>query len=152
MLADGFSLTESPRWHKGRLYSYRLLLRHLWAPCARALDEAGRVETIMSFDDKPSGLGFLPDGDMLIVLMDSAKLMRLGRSGLTLTLTSAVLRTAKSTTWRWRRPGVPMSDSWALEVMVKRMDRADGPGDWVGLGGEREDSRHPICGVRTVSS
>lgn len=79
VIADGCTLTEGPRWRDGRLYFSDISGRRV---CA--VDDAGRMETIASFDDKCSGLGFLPNGDMLIVLMRTAKLMRLGKTGLSL--------------------------------------------------------------------
>jgi sugar lactone lactonase YvrE len=41
------------------------------------VDVRGRVEVIAAFDDSPSGLGFLPDGDLLIVLMHAGKIVRM---------------------------------------------------------------------------
>lgn len=75
-LADGLTLTEGPRWHNGRLYFSDM---HEHRVCS--LGEGGRVETVASFDDKASGIGFLPDGDMLVVLMASARIMRVGKGG-----------------------------------------------------------------------
>jgi len=70
-LICGLSFTECPRWHAGRLYfsdfyTYRVL--------AVTLD--GRVETLCHVPHQPSGLGFLPDGRMLIVSMRDRKLLR----------------------------------------------------------------------------
>jgi sugar lactone lactonase YvrE len=78
-LAEGLTLTEGPRWHDGRLY-----FSDMYAHRVCALDERGRLETIAAFEDRTSGLGFLPGGDMLVVLMSSARLMRVGKSGPTL--------------------------------------------------------------------
>jgi sugar lactone lactonase YvrE len=71
VVAAGFTMTEGPRWHDGRLY-----FSDMQAGEVIAVDEAGRTELLARFDDKPSGLGFLPDGDLLIVLMRSGKVMR----------------------------------------------------------------------------
>ena len=71
-LVQGLTFTEAPRWHQGRLwfsdfYSHRVL----------AVDPAGKVESIVTVPAQPSGLGWRPDGTMLIVSMLDRKLMRL---------------------------------------------------------------------------
>ncbi|HKY89966.1 MAG TPA: SMP-30/gluconolactonase/LRE family protein [Nevskiaceae bacterium] len=75
-LAEGFSFLEGPRWHDGRLwasdfYTHRVV----------AIDAAGRVETMARVPAQPSGLGFLPDGDALIVSMRDRRLLRRGADG-----------------------------------------------------------------------
>jgi sugar lactone lactonase YvrE len=72
IVATGLSFTEAPRWHAGRLffsdfYTHRVL----------ALDAQGHLETIVEVPNQPSGLGWLPDGRMLIVSMLDRKLLRL---------------------------------------------------------------------------
>ena len=70
-LIGGLSFTECPRWHDGRLYFSDFYTQRVLAV---ALD--GRVETIAEVPGQPSGLGFLPDGRMLIVSMRDRKIMR----------------------------------------------------------------------------
>src|ERR1700690_446621 len=70
-LISGLSFTECPRWRDGRLYisdfyTHRVL--------AAAMD--GAVETVAQVSGQPSGLGFLPDGRLLIVSMRDRKLLR----------------------------------------------------------------------------
>ena len=70
-LVSGLSFTECPRWRDGRLYvsdfyTHRVL--------AMAMD--GTAETIASVPEQPAGLGFLPDGRMLIVSMRDRKVLR----------------------------------------------------------------------------
>ncbi len=70
-LLDGLTFPEGPRWHDGRLwfsdfYTHRVI----------ALDEAGKAETIVHVPQQPSGLGWLPDGTLLVVSMLDRKLMR----------------------------------------------------------------------------
>ncbi len=77
ILLAGLTFPEGPRWHDGRLwfsdfYSHRVI----------AVDPAGNVETIVRVPQQPSGLGWLPDGSLLIVSMLDRKLLRL--SGATL--------------------------------------------------------------------
>ena len=70
-LIGGLSFTECPRWHKDRLYFSDFYTQRVYAV---ALD--GTMETIAEVPGQPSGLGFLPDGRMLIVSMRDRKIMR----------------------------------------------------------------------------
>jgi sugar lactone lactonase YvrE len=76
-LAEGFCLTEAPRWRGGRLY-----FSDIHGHKAHTVDLAGRVETVAAFDSACSGLGFMPDGDLLIVLMSERKVVRLSNGRL----------------------------------------------------------------------
>jgi len=72
VLLDGLTFPEGPRWHDGRLwlsdfYSHRVI--------KVGLD--GRAETVVEVPQQPSGLGFRPDGTLLIVSMRDRRLMRL---------------------------------------------------------------------------
>ncbi|MFZ3340840.1 MAG: SMP-30/gluconolactonase/LRE family protein [Terriglobales bacterium] len=70
-LISGLSFTECPRWHDGRLYFSDFYTRRVFAV---ALD--GTQEIIAQVPGQPSGLGFLPDGRMLIVSMRDRRIMR----------------------------------------------------------------------------
>jgi sugar lactone lactonase YvrE len=77
VLLDGLTFPEGPRWHKGRLwfsdfYSERVL----------AVDLAGKSETIATVPKRPSGLGWRPDGTLLIVSMLDRALLELKAGGL----------------------------------------------------------------------
>lgn len=74
---EGCTFTECPRWHDGRIwvsdfYSYRVLSAH-----ANGSDL--RVEA--EVPNQPSGLGWLPDGRLLIVSMRDRKLLVRDDSG-----------------------------------------------------------------------
>ncbi|MBN8903420.1 MAG: hypothetical protein BGO51_01825 [Rhodospirillales bacterium 69-11] len=78
-LLDGLTFPEGPRWHDGRLwfsdfYSQRVI----------ALGLDGAAETIMRVPNNPSGLGWLPDGTLLVVSMNDRRVMRLQDGALTL--------------------------------------------------------------------
>ena len=45
------------------------------------VDLDARVRTIARFDDRPSGLGFLPDGSPIVALMDGRQVMRVDGKG-----------------------------------------------------------------------
>jgi sugar lactone lactonase YvrE len=70
-LIGGLSFTECPRWRDGRLYVSDFYTHRVLAV---ALD--GTAETFAHVPQQPSGLGFLPDGRMLIVSMRDRKILR----------------------------------------------------------------------------
>jgi len=70
-LISGLSFTECPRWRDGRLYVSDFYTHRVLAV---AMD--GTAETIASLPQQPSGLGFLPDGRLLIVSMRDRKVLR----------------------------------------------------------------------------
>jgi sugar lactone lactonase YvrE len=70
---DGLAFPEGPRWHDGRLY-----FSDQHAQQVLALDPAsGAVEEIVRVERQPSGLGWTPAGDLLIVSMIDQRLLRL---------------------------------------------------------------------------
>ena len=68
---------EGPRWHEGRLW-----FSDMHAHEVVAVDMDGNRETIVEVPTWPSGLGWLPDGRMLVVSMTDRKLLRLDPDGL----------------------------------------------------------------------
>ncbi len=65
---------EGPRWRDGRLW-----FSDMHAHEVVAVDLQGRRETIARVPEQPSGLGWLPDGSLLVVSMkDRALLRRVG--------------------------------------------------------------------------
>ena len=67
----GIDFGEGPRWHDGRLW-FSDFYQH--AVKAASLD--GTVEVVLEFPGQPSGLGWLPDGDLLLVSMLDQRLLR----------------------------------------------------------------------------
>ena len=76
-LFEGLSFGEGPRWHDGRLW-----LSDFHTHRVLAIDGDGGAETIVEVPNRPSGLGWLPDGRLLVVSMTDRKLMRLDSGGL----------------------------------------------------------------------
>ena len=70
VLAD-LSYTECPRWHDGRL-----VLSDFYTQRVLAVDGDGAVEELAHVPAQPSGLGWLPDGDLLIVSMRDHTILR----------------------------------------------------------------------------
>ena len=70
VLIEGLTFTEGPRWHDGRLYFSDFFTHRVLA-----VDTEGNMETIVETPQQPSGLGWSPDGSMLIVSMNDQKLL-----------------------------------------------------------------------------
>lgn len=77
ILVDGLGFPESPRWHEGRLWFSDQHLDRVMA-----VDLRGELEVIAEVPGSPSGLGWLPDGRLLIVSMKDKRLLRLDPQGL----------------------------------------------------------------------
>ena len=77
LLLGGLKFPEGPRWHDGRLWFSDQHAREVIA-----VDTTGRRETIVQVAGHPSGLGWLPDGTLLIVSMNDRKLLRLAGTSL----------------------------------------------------------------------
>jgi sugar lactone lactonase YvrE len=77
VLLDRLAFPEGPRWHDGKL-----IFSDMHAHEVVAVDMAGKRAVVCQAPNRPSGLGWLPDGRMLVVSMTDRKLMRLDRDGL----------------------------------------------------------------------
>lgn len=77
LVLDGLIFPEGPRWYEGRLW-----FSDMHAHEVVAVTPDGERETIVEVLNQPSGLGFLPDGRLLIVSMTDRKLLRLDPDGL----------------------------------------------------------------------
>ena len=70
-LTGGLYFGEGPRWHENKLwfsdfYSHKVM----------TLDENNSLETVCDVPSQPSGLGWLPNGDLLIVSMLDRKILK----------------------------------------------------------------------------
>jgi sugar lactone lactonase YvrE len=72
VLLDGLAFPEGPRWHEGKLW-----FSDMHAHRVMTVDLDGRSETIVEVPNRPSGLGWLPDGRLLVVSMTDRRLLRL---------------------------------------------------------------------------
>jgi sugar lactone lactonase YvrE len=72
ILLDGLAFGEGPRWHDGKLWFSDMHRKQVMT-----LDLDGRTETIVEVPGSPSGLGWLPDGRLLVVSMTDRRLLRL---------------------------------------------------------------------------
>jgi sugar lactone lactonase YvrE len=70
-LATGFVFPEGPRWHDGKLWfsDQHDCMVHVLSPDGRPVES-------FAVPGRPSGMGWLPDGDLLVVSMLDHKLLR----------------------------------------------------------------------------
>jgi sugar lactone lactonase YvrE len=78
LLVDGLAFPETPRWHDGRLYFSDMDDNQV-----KWVDEAGHTGVVVDVASRPSGLGWLPDGRLLVVSMHDLAVLRLDDHGLT---------------------------------------------------------------------
>ncbi len=72
LLVDGVDFAEGPRWREGRLWYSDFHQRAIYSV---GVDGDRRVE-YHDLPDRPSGLGWMPDGSLLAVYMTSRRLVR----------------------------------------------------------------------------
>lgn len=70
-LAEGVYFGEGPRWHDGRLW-YSDFYAH--RVCSVSLE--GDVRSELKLEGRPSGLGWMPDGSLLVVRMELRQVWR----------------------------------------------------------------------------
>ncbi len=75
-LLDGGSFFESPRWHEGCWW-----VSDLYRGLVMTITPEGVVSEAISVDYQPSGLGWMPDGSLLIVSMRDHRVMRRSPEG-----------------------------------------------------------------------
>ena len=76
VLLDGGAFFEGPRWHEGRWW-----VSDFYRRVVVAVDSNGRDEKMLIVDGQPSGLGWLPDGSLLVVSMKDRRLLRRSPTG-----------------------------------------------------------------------
>ena len=76
LLSDAFIFPEAPRWHDNTLW-----VSDIHAHCVVRHDESGAETARHRVADRVSGLGHLPNGDMLVVSMLDRSLVRLSPGG-----------------------------------------------------------------------
>ena len=77
VVLDGYSYTECPRWHEGRLW-FADFYTHQVVSCR---EDGSDVRVEAEVPHQPSGLGWLPDGRLLVVSMRNSRLLRREQSG-----------------------------------------------------------------------
>jgi sugar lactone lactonase YvrE len=75
-ILTGLAFPEGPRWHEGRLW-----FSDMHADEVVAVSPDGARQTIAVVEHQPSGLGWLPDGRLLVVSMTDRRVLRLEPNG-----------------------------------------------------------------------
>jgi sugar lactone lactonase YvrE len=70
-LIDGLLFPECPRWHNSELW-----FSDMHAEKVYRLDATGKVLTTIDVPGEPAGLGWLPNGDLLVVCMHKNRIYR----------------------------------------------------------------------------
>jgi sugar lactone lactonase YvrE len=76
VIREGLFFGEGPRWHDGRLW-----YSDFYAHAVHAMGADGEDERVLELDGQPSGLGWLPDGRLLIVSMLDRRVLRVETTG-----------------------------------------------------------------------
>jgi sugar lactone lactonase YvrE len=77
-LLEGGAFFESPRWHDGRWWVSDFY-RHL----VMTVGADGGTEEILAVEGQPSGLGWMPDGSLLVISMRDHRILRWSDDGVT---------------------------------------------------------------------
>ena len=75
-MLEGGSYFEGPRWHEGSWWVSDFYRRTV----SRVLPSGGE-EIVLEVENQPSGLGWLPDGSLLVVSMKDQRLLRVAADG-----------------------------------------------------------------------
>jgi sugar lactone lactonase YvrE len=75
-LVEGGAYFEGPRWHAGRWW-----VSDFYRHAVLAVDTDGNEEAVLEVEGQPSGLGWMPDGSLLVVSMRDHTLLRLTPAG-----------------------------------------------------------------------
>lgn len=78
VLATGFTYLEGPRWRDGKLWFSDMFGKRVYC-----MDPSGNMRSVVDVPDRPSGLGFDPDGNLLVVSMQDHTLYRVENGSLT---------------------------------------------------------------------
>lgn len=70
-LIEGLSFPESPRWFNGRLW-----FSDFYQHAVFNVDAEGRLHRVLDVPQQPSGLGWMPNGDLLVVSMLDKRVLR----------------------------------------------------------------------------
>ena len=76
VLAGGISFGEGPRWRDGRMW-----FSDFFDHAVKSVTTDGHVRVEFEIDDQPSGLGWLPNGDLLVVSMTKRLVLRRAADG-----------------------------------------------------------------------
>jgi sugar lactone lactonase YvrE len=71
VLLEGGTFFEGPRWHEGRWW-----VSDFYRGLVLSVDPDGSATEVLTLEAQPSGLGWLPDGALLVVSMRDRRILR----------------------------------------------------------------------------
>ena len=71
VLREGGAFFEGPRWHEGRWW-----VSDFYRHVVVTVDAGGREQEVLEVAGQPSGLGWMPDGSLLVVSMRDHRILR----------------------------------------------------------------------------
>lgn len=74
MIADNLFFPEGPRWNKK---DSKLYFSDIMAGNVSRIDDSGNKETVFEPGEYPSGIGFIENGDLLVVATESQEIVRI---------------------------------------------------------------------------
>ncbi|OZC63031.1 hypothetical protein CH306_28375 [Rhodococcus sp. 15-725-2-2b] len=75
-VVSGFAFTECPRWHEDRLWFVDMHLEQIVVADVRT-----GVHTVIEVPGSPGGIDWLPDGRLLVVMMEQRQILRRENDG-----------------------------------------------------------------------
>ncbi len=75
-LLEGGHFFEAPRWRDGRWW-----ISDFYSRTVQTVDPDGIAETVLEVEGQPSGLGWMPDGSLLVVSMRDHTILRRDQRG-----------------------------------------------------------------------
>ena len=75
-LLEGGAFFEAPRWHDGRWW-----VSDFYRHAVYTVGTDGSEELVLEVEHQPSGLGWLPDGSLLVVSMKDQRVLKRDRDG-----------------------------------------------------------------------
>jgi sugar lactone lactonase YvrE len=75
-LLEGGAFFEGPRWREGRWW-----VSDFYRRTVSTVDADGREQVVMEVEGQPSGLGWMPDGSLLVVSQRDFKILRRSPEG-----------------------------------------------------------------------
>ncbi len=104
-LANGFCFGEGPRWFEGLLWFSDML-----GEAVHTVDLQGDMTTLPLAGHAPSGLGFRPDGSLLIASTENRQVLRYDGETVTASPTCPTSCPRTSATWWSTTSAAPTSD------------------------------------------
>ncbi len=76
LLSKGGRFFECPRWHQGEWW-----VSDFYNHSVNRISTSGAKRVVLNVEGQPSGLGWMPDGSLLVVSMKDHLLLRVGKDG-----------------------------------------------------------------------